>query len=57
MVIGPDGEPKMKTHNPHVELPYTYIMAGYIMHYLSLMSAVQSSKDSISFLQRLEYSN
>jgi len=51
MIIGPDGEPKMKTHNPHVELPYTYIMAGYIMHCPYLMSIVQSSEDSMPFLQ------
>jgi len=27
MVVGPDGEPRMKTQNPHIELPYTYLMA------------------------------
>jgi len=37
VVIGSDGEPKMKTLNPHAELPYTYFIAWYIMHYPSLM--------------------
>ena len=32
MIVGPDGEPKMKTPNPRVELPYTYFMAWYVMH-------------------------
>jgi len=27
VVISPDGEPKMNMSNPHVELPYTYLMA------------------------------
>jgi len=43
VVVGPDGESMMKTPNPCVELPYTYLMAWYIMHCPSLMSAVQSS--------------
>ena len=30
MVVSPDSEPKMKTPNPHVELPYTYLMAWYV---------------------------
>ena len=51
VAIGPDGEPRMKTPNPRVELSYTYLMARYIMHCLSLMSAVQSSENSIPFVQ------
>ena len=45
VVVGSDGEPKVKTLNPRVELPYTYFMAWYVMHCMSLMSAVQSSED------------
>ena len=51
VVVSPDGEPQMKTPNPHVELPYTYLMTWYIMHCPSLMSAVQSSEDSMPFFQ------
>ena len=57
MVVGPDGEPRMKTPNPRVELPYTYLMTWYVMHCPSLMSGVQSSEDSMPFIQRLERSN
>ena len=57
VVVGLDGEPRMKIPNPHVELPYTYLMTLYVMHCLSLMSAVQSSEDSMPFIQWLEHSN
>ena len=57
VVVGPDGKPKVKTPNPHVELPYTYLMAWYVMHCPSLMSTVQSSEDSMPFVQRLERSS
>ena len=45
-----DGELKLKTLNPRVELPYTYLMAWYIMHYPSLMSTVHASEDSMPFV-------
>ena len=54
VVVGPDGEPQMNTPNPHVELPYMYLMAWYVMYCSSLMSAVQPSEDSMSFIQQLE---
>ena len=57
IVVGPDGEPKVKTPNPHVELPYTYFMTWYIMHCPSLMSEVQSSEDFMAFVQQLEHSS
>ena len=57
IIVNPDGESKVKTLNPHVELPYTYFMAWYIMHCPSLMSAVQSSEDFMPFVQRLERSS
>ena len=36
--------PLVKTPNPRVELPYTYLMAGYIMYCPSLMMAVYPSE-------------
>ena len=51
VVVGPDGELTMKTPNPRVELPYTYLMAWYIMQCPSLISVVQSSEDSMPFIQ------
>ena len=51
-MAGPGGEHK----NPCVELPYTYLMTWYVMHCPSLLSAVQSSDDSMPFVQRLERS-
>jgi len=57
VVVGLDGEPRMKTPNPRVELPYTYFMAWSIMHCPSLISAAQSSEDFMPFVQRLERSN
>ena len=56
VVVSPDGKPKVKTPNLRVVLPYTYFMAWYVMHCLSLMSVVQSSKGSMLFVQRLEHS-
>jgi len=32
VVVGLDGEPRMKIPNLRIELPYTYLMAWYIMH-------------------------
>jgi len=57
VVVGLDGEPTIKTPNPRVGLHYMYFMAWYVMHCSSMMSAVQSSEDSMPFIQRLERSN
>ena len=57
VVVSPDGEPRMKTPNSRVEFPYTYLMAWYVIHCPSLMSALQSSEGSMPFVQRLERSN
>jgi len=35
--------------NPRVELPYTYLVAWYIMHCPSLMMAVHALKDFVPF--------
>ena len=52
-----NGEPKLKTPNPRVELPYTYLMEWYVMHYPPLMSAVHESEGSVPFVQMLELSS
>jgi len=39
VIVSLDGKPRMKILNPHIGLLYTYL-AWYIMHCLSLMSAV-----------------
>ena len=33
--------------NPRIELPYTYLVAWYVMHYPSLMMASHTSKDIV----------
>jgi len=38
------GNLKIKVPNPIVELPYTYLVAWYIMHYPSLMTAAYTSE-------------
>jgi len=56
VVVSLDGKPRMKTANPRIEFPYTDLLAWYVMHCPSLISAAQSSKDSMPFVQRLERS-
>ena len=38
--VDSEGRPRVKTPNPRIELPYTYLMAWYVMHYPSLMTPV-----------------
>jgi len=40
--------------NPRVKLPYTYLVAWYVMHYLSLMTATYTLVDFVLYLQKLE---
>ena len=47
----------MKNPNPRVELSYMYLMAWYVMHCPSLMTAVSPSEGFITFVQRLENSS
>jgi len=54
VIVDGCGEHKLMTPNPCVDLPYIYLMAWYIMHCPSLMSAVHASEDSMLFVQRLE---
>jgi len=57
MLIDWNDSPKLKVPDPIVELPYTYLVAWYVMHCPSLMMAVQASEDFVPFLQKLERSN
>ena len=43
-VTDSNGHPLVKTFNPRIELPYTYLMAWYVMHCPSLMTAVSALK-------------
>ena len=47
-------KPQLKMPNPSVELPYTYLMAQYVMHYPLLMIVVTASEGFMPFVQRLE---
>ena len=57
MLVDQNGEPKLKVPNPRVELPYTYLVAWYVMHCQSLMLTVQASEGFVPFVQKLECSN
>ena len=56
-VKGSNGHPLVKTPSPRVKLPYTYLMAWYLMHCPSLMTVVSASEGFVPFMQRLENSN
>jgi len=56
-MVDSEGRPEVRTLNPRIELPYTYLMAWYFMHYPSLMTAVSPSEGFIPFVQRLEISS
>ena len=47
----------MKTPNPRIKLPYTYLMAWYVMHCPPLMTTVPLSEGFVPFVQRLENSS
>ena len=49
-VVDSEGRPRVKALNPRIELPYTYLMAWYVMHYPPLMTAVPSSVGFIPFV-------
>jgi len=49
-VIDSNSHPLVKTPNPRVVLPYTYLMAWYVMNCPSLMTAVYSSEGFIPFV-------
>jgi len=56
-VVDSEGRPEVRTANPRVKLPYMYLMAWYVMHCPSLMTAVSPSEGFISFVQKLENSS
>ena len=55
--IDSEGRPRVKTPNPRIELPYTYLMAWYVMHCPSLMTVVPLSAGFVPFVQKLENSS
>ena len=65
VVLDPQGKPAMdsegrsevKTPNSRIKLPYTYLMAWYVMHCPLLMTAASASEGFVPFVQRLESSN
>jgi len=56
-MVDSEGRPRVKTPNPRIELPYTNLMAWYIMHCPSLMSGVPLSAGFVPFVQKLENSS
>jgi len=56
-VTDSNGCPLVKTPNPRVELPYTYLMAWYVMHCPSLMMTVYPSEGFTPYVQQMENSN
>ena len=57
MLVDWNGNPELKVPDPIVKLPYTYLVACYVMHCPSLMMAVHASEEFVLFLQKLERSN
>jgi len=55
--VDSEGRPRVKTPNPRIELPYTYLMAWYVMHCSSLMTVVPLSTGFVPFVQKLENSS
>ena len=45
VLIDQNSDPELKVPNPRVELPYTHLVACYVMHCPSLMTAVHVSKE------------
>jgi len=50
LVKDSNGHPLVKTSILRVELPYTYLMAWYVMHCSSLMIVVSASEGFVSFV-------
>jgi len=57
VLVDQNGESKLKVPNLKVKLPYTYLVAWYVMHCPPLMMAVQASEGFMPFVQKLECSN
>jgi len=56
-VVDSEGRPKVKTPSPRIEPPYMYLMAWYVMHCPSLMTASSPFEGFTLFVQRLEKSS
>jgi len=52
-----NGKAQLKIPNPRVELPYIYLMAWYVMHCSSLITAISASEGFVPFVQRLKNSS
>ena len=50
--VDSEGRPRVRTPNPRIELPYTYLMAWYVMHFPSLMKPVSRCEGFVPFVQR-----
>ena len=57
MLVDQNDDPMLKVLNPRVKLPYTYLVAWYVTHCPSLMTAVQVSEGFEPFVQKLECLN
>ena len=57
MLVNQNSDPKLKVPNPRVKLPYTYLVAWYVMHCPSLMTVVPVSEGFVPLVQKLEHSN
>jgi len=57
VLIDQHGDLEVKVPNPRVELSYTYLVAWYVMHCPSLMTAMHTSKDFMPFFQKLARSS
>jgi len=49
-MVDSEGRPEVKTPNPRVKLGYMYLMAWYVMHCPSLMTAVAPSEGFVPFV-------
>jgi len=56
-VVDSEGRLRVKTPNPRIELPDTYLMAWYVMHCPSLMTVVPLSAGFVPFVQKLDNSS
>jgi len=56
-LVDQNDTPQLKMPNPRVELSYTYLVTWYVMHCLSLITAVQASEGFVPFVQRLKRSS
>jgi len=56
-MVDSEERPEVKTPNPKVKRPSMYLMAWYVMHCPSLMTAVSSTEGFVPFVQRLENSS